>query len=290
MARRARSPLATLLLLGILIFLGWVAYRVLHRSAPVDTGDRTIPGPVTSGSRNLAMGNPSGATPNPAHADNYLLDRPQFAASYNRSKNEANWVSWRLVSADLGNVGRGDFYPDPDLPNGWYRVRPNDYTGSGYDRGHLCPSADRNSTPENNQAVFTMANIVPQTGDNNRGPWEKLESYCRTLAREDKELFIVAGGDGNLGTIGHGRIVIPAHTWKIVVVLPADTKDNDAARVDRNTRVIAVSIPNQEGIKETSWRQYRTSIAEIERATGYQFLTNVRPDVRRVLENKVDSR
>jgi hypothetical protein len=60
--------------------------------------------------------------------------------------------------------------------------RPDEVFGRDNDRGYLCPSKDRSDTPENNRAVFTMLNIFPQIGDNNRGPWEKAERFERELA------------------------------------------------------------------------------------------------------------
>jgi hypothetical protein len=59
-------------------------------------------------------------------------------------------------------VRRSKFAPDPDLPEGFFQVRPNDYRGSGFDRGHMCPSGDRTATKEDNEATFYVTNMVPQ--------------------------------------------------------------------------------------------------------------------------------
>lgn len=236
---------------------------------------------------NLGLGNPSGAVSDPARDDNYLLSRPQFAAAYSRRRGGPVWASWHLVGSDVGGVDRGEFAPDPLLPAGWYRVRPNDYSGSGYDRGHLVPSADRDATVEDNDAVFTMANIVPQTGDANRGPWEKLERYCRELARDGDELFITAGVYGDQGTLGRGRVAVPSHVWKVAVVLPRGEGD-PVRRVTKATRVIAVDVPNLRGIKDDPWRRYRTTVDAIESATGYDLLAGVPRDVQAVVESRVD--
>jgi hypothetical protein len=60
---------------------------------------------------------------------------------------------------------------------GRYRVRPTDYAGAGFDRGHLCPSADRTSSAADNSATFLMSNMIPQAPNLNRNTWENLESY-----------------------------------------------------------------------------------------------------------------
>lgn len=295
MARRTNRTFARLLtrlIVVALVALGmWLYQRYVaqnQRTGPAPSSDRQGSEPSRTGRSadlNLALGNPSRATADVSNADNYLIERPQFAESYNRSKGGPNWVSWHLVESDLGDVERGTFHPDSGLPAGWYRVKPNDYTRSGYDRGHLCPSADRDSTPENVAAVFTMINILPQAGDNNRGPWEKLESHSRTLVRRGEKLFIIAGGYGSRGTIADGKVNVPANTWKVIVALPPRAAD-DIGSIDRNTHVIAVDMPNEDGIKDNPWTQYQTTIRALERATGYDFLSNLPRNIQDALEEK----
>jgi endonuclease G len=161
-------------------------------------------------SPHLPFGNPSGAGDDP---DNRLALRSQFAASWNASKRVANWVAWRLVAQHIGDTERSQFYADHEINT----PSPKDYTNSGYDRGHLCPSKDRSDTPENNKAVFTMLNIIPQAGDNNRGPWEKRERFERDPALADREVYIIAGGTGSQASFK--GIAVPDFTWKVIVAL-----------------------------------------------------------------------
>ncbi|MBC7922296.1 MAG: DNA/RNA non-specific endonuclease [Ferruginibacter sp.] len=243
--------------------------------------------------RYLTLGNPSNATSDPGNAENYLMVKPQYALSYNRTKGIPNWVSWYVDATWLGTIDRqNDFRPDQNLPAGWPRVTPGDYTGAGFDRGHLCPSADRQNAEENNSATFLMTNIVPQSPDNNQGPWAKLEAYCRRLAEKDVELYIVAGqyGKGGTGSNGlrgdlKGKVTVPAHTWKVVVILP--TGEGDLARINPGTRVIAIDIPNGQGIKDNYWTDYLTSVDAIEKATGYDLLSTVPKATQDALEAKV---
>ena len=102
----------------------------------------------------MALGNPSGALPETSSSNNYLMQRAEYSLAYNRKLNILNWVSWHLDIADLGNTDRSQFTTDPDLPEGWYRVKPSDYTNSGYDRGHMLPSADRTASESINRSVF----------------------------------------------------------------------------------------------------------------------------------------
>ena len=68
------------------------------------------------------------------------------------------------------------------MPPDWYRVQSFDFSGSGFDRGHMTPNADRDketSIPIN-QATFLMSNMVAQAPDNNQGPWAVLRGQLRT--------------------------------------------------------------------------------------------------------------
>ncbi len=252
--------------------------------------------PLNTGNPNLRLGNPSGATPTLSTPNNYLIERLQYVLSYNRDKGIPNWVSWQLNADWLGKLPRGTFTPDESLPAGWYRVVPQDYTSSGFDRGHLVPAADRNRTPEDSAAVFLMTNILPQAPENNRGPWEQLERHCRDLAEKGHELYIIAGGAGIGGqgsrrrqtTLQHGKIAVPSVTWKIVVDLKQSKQGIKG--INMKTHVIAVIIPNQNNIGSKNWHEFSTSVRAIESLTGYNFLSEVPADIKANLESKVDEK
>ncbi len=256
----------------------------------------TINAPVTGGEDYLLLGNPSNATADVANENNYLMIKPQYALSYNRSRAIPNWVSWRLDTSWIGTAPRqDDFRPDPALPAGWYQVTDGSYSGSGFDRGHHTPSGDRTRSVPDNSATFLMTNIMPQAGGNNQGPWNDLEGYCRTLATQGKELYIIAGGTGvggvgssgsTVNTIDNGRITVPAQTWKVILVLP--NSDNDLSRIDNNTRTIAVIMPNIESIRANNWEQFITSVDQVETLTGYDFFSNVSTQIQSVIESRVD--
>lgn len=238
----------------------------------------------------MVLGNPSGATTSTSNTTNYLMQKNQYALSYNKSKAEPNWVSWHLGPADLGSAPRSDnFRADTTLPSGWYQVVTGDYTNSGYDRGHNCPSADRTDTSTNNSATFLMTNIVPQTPDNNQGPWAALEDYCRSLVAAGNQLAIISVPNGNSGsTIASGKIAVPSYMSKVIVVFPSGTSFS-ASSVTTSTRVICVDMPNTAGIRSNSWKSYRISVDQLESYTGYNFLSNVSSSVQSVIEARVDN-
>jgi endonuclease G len=246
--------------------------------------------PAGQDDSNLLLGNPSKAGKNESRDENnFLVERPQHAMSYNRSNGEANWVSWHLEKNDLGDVRRGDFLPDPLLPTSW-QIRPSDYRNSGYDRGHICPSGDRTRTKADNTATFVMSNMLPQAAALNQQVWKDLEDYERYLVREsENELYIVAGGSGSQGRIGNGKVNVPDVCWKIIVVLPRG--NNDLSRINKDTRVIAVSMPNRERqeISDSKWSQWITSVAQLEKTTGNDFLSALPGGVEKALAKQVDS-
>lgn len=244
----------------------------------------------------LALGNPSGATEDPNNADNYLMVKPYFALSFNNSKGTPNWVSWHLTYDELGSAKRLPFYPDESLPRGFNVVVPQDYTNAGFDRGHMCPHSDRDRTEEMSHATFVMTNIIPQTAAVNQKAWRQLEMYCRMLVEhENKELYIVCGpaGHGGRGKNGFktalpkGKVTVPGECWKVILVLD-HVNGEAAARIDQNTRLIAVVMPNDNTVGE-DWTEYRTSVRDVEALTGFRFFDRVPESVIGALKDVIDS-
>ena len=234
----------------------------------------------------LALGNPSNATDDVSNAANYLMVNNFYALSYNRDRMIPNWAAWRVTKADMGALERNDsFRPDSRLPAGWARATPTDYLRSGFDKGHVVPNADRDFSPDSMASTFLMTNMIPQTGDLNRGPWAKFEGYLRTLVTRDSDVYIYAGTYGENGKL-KDKITVPSNVWKVAVAVPAGA---DAAAANESTRVIAVDMPNVKGIKNADWQIYRTTPRDIETKTGYNLFSNLPQNVQDALETKVDN-
>jgi endonuclease G len=246
--------------------------------------------------RNARFGLPGPVATNPkdpkAH-ESFLISRPQYVLSYNDQKRIPNWVCWELKKSDIGNAARGAFHPDPALPRGFTKIQSRDYTGSGFDRGHMCPAKDRSATQADCDATFYLANVLPQSPNCNRLGWERLEDYCRRLTREGHVLQIVSGpaGLGGVGEKGPAKhfgknerfqVAVPAKVWKVIMVLPRED-----AKPRRNTRVIAVIMPNDQTV-DSNWAKYRVSVREVEKLTGLTFFPEVDAEVAAAIKASPD--
>ena len=243
-----------------------------------------------STSLQIQLGNPTNATSSTTNHDHFLLQCAQYAFDYSDNNGEPNWVSWDLTAGDIGSSGRsGSFFTDTRLPSTFFHVTTSNYTGSGFDRGHMCPSADRTDTVAHNNVVFFMSNILPQTADNNQGPWERFETYCRTLSQSGFEVLITSGPSTFSGRfIPSGAAAIPGYTWKVAVVVPLGS-GTAVSRITSSTRVIALKVPNIAGIRSNPWQNYLTSTNAIQTATGYTFFRTLPASVATALRAKVDS-
>jgi endonuclease G len=150
--------------------------------------------------------------------------------------------------------------------------------------------------------TYLMSNIFPQFIVNEgRDPWGGLETYLtQTLVeQQNKELYVIAGRDGQRSTFTSGGIDIsvPEHTWKVVLQLEPG---QGIADVTRDTIAFAVDIPNYSATERVSpgdpesplwsrnWRDYVVSINDLEAITGYDFLSNIPTDIQEWIEGNDD--
>ncbi|HZF67714.1 MAG TPA: DNA/RNA non-specific endonuclease [Gemmatirosa sp.] len=262
---------------------------VTARSADGFTGSWTVlttlaePSTTARYAENADFGEPTDADA----SDDFLVRRTQYTLSYNRARGGPNWVSYNLEASHFGTLDRCDcFSPDPALPADYPRIQTSDYTGGGYDRGHLVRSFDRTAGALDNATTFYTTNILPQTADNNQGPWAAAEDSLGRLARlANREVHVITGGAGSLGTVrNEGRIVIPALMWKVAIVLPRDRGLADVRTAADVDDVIAIVMPNVPGIRNVPWTTYEVSVDSVERLTGYDLLARLPDNLERQLE------
>jgi len=213
-------------------------------------------------------------------SDDLLLRRTEFTSSWSPVRGTPNWVSYNLDATHIGSQDRCDCFTfDPSLPSSLPRYTTADYTGAGtfagygIDRGHLARSFDRSTGLLDNARSFYFSNIIPQAADNNQGPWAALENFLGDEARfQNREVYVIAGVAGSKGTVkDEGKITIPAHTWKVAVLMSRDLGLSNVTSV-ADLQVIAVVMPNDPGIRNVPWQQYETTVDAVEALSGYNVL------------------
>jgi DNA/RNA endonuclease G (NUC1) len=227
-------------------------------------------------------------------SDDFIIRRAQYTTSFNKNRNTPNWVSYDLEATHIGTeIDRCDcFTQDPELPSNYAHITTANYTGAGtfagygIDRGHLARSFDRTTGTLDNATTFYFSNIIPQAADLNQGPWAILENYLGDKARfENKEVYIVAGVAGSIGTVkDSGKLVIPDKVWKVAVIMPHDRGLADVHDY-RDVEVVAVTMPNVPGVRNVDWHTYQTTIDAVEALSGYDLLSLLPDKIERAVES-----
>ncbi len=211
-----------------------------HRQAPPPVSSDVSPFPDTPSGVSLSDSAPSSVLSSghlelPALSvfDTVICNTAgRYTFSYRPSGKIARWVAYKLTRSDLsGAADRSDsFAPDPLLSvYGWHSATHSDYRGSGYDRGHLLPSADRTDSEASNRSTFLYSNMAPQLPKLNRGPWKRLEERLRAQTSDYDTLYIVVGTvlPSRPRTIGRG-VVVPELFFKAVALRRADVFESAA--------------------------------------------------------------
>ncbi|MCF0166724.1 MAG: DNA/RNA non-specific endonuclease [Bacteroidales bacterium] len=161
-----------------------------------------------------------------------------------------SWVAYRLDRSDLaGDISRSDnFVCDPGVKGP--QATTYDYKGSGYDRGHMAPAADMKWSSQAMIESFYMSNMCPQAGNLNRGDWKRLEELCRDLTERYDKIYVVCGpvGRDTLGTIGPGKVHVPAAFFKTLLVETGDRQfsaigfyfENKSATIPLSKRALSI--------------------------------------------------
>lgn len=239
----------------------------------------------------MPLGNPDGASTNTNSRTKFLINqRGEYVISYNGNTHQANWVGWSYSLADDGTQTRTDAWAVEELlPAGYLRIGTATF-GTGWDRGHMTPSADRTLNRSNNEVTFRMSNIIPQASQNNQGLWANFEDYCRGLAADGDEVVIISGPAQFTGARLNNQMSIPGSVWKIAVEIPSATSSVPAnERITTNARVIALLTPNT-SVGLGPWQSYITSVEQIEDVTGFTFFDAITNSSTAIyLKNLVDT-
>jgi len=144
--------------------------------------------------------------------------RQAYFVGYDAAAKLPKYVAYNLVPQNaLGCVLRSNaFVADQSVVNG---PTPNDYVGTGFDKGHMVPDGDLSWDQQVEYESFLMTNMSPQAGSLNRGIWKLLETSVRGWAEEHNQSYTIYVG-GIYGAqnprIGSG-VVVPHAFYKIAI-------------------------------------------------------------------------
>lgn len=212
------------------------------------------------------------STPFPLPISEVIIERGPYTLAYDGRHKQARWVYENLTADRLKGVAERksfSFLEDPLVPV-LMRATTQDYAGSGFDRGHLCPAADAKHSEAFMKETFYLSNVSPQCPEFNRGFWAKLEKRVRNLSLQYGNVHVFTGGlylpqeEGKnvkfvkYSVIGENGVAVPTHFFKVIF--------------DANRSLIeAYILPNAPISAATSLEQFYTPLFEIERAAGIEF-------------------
>lgn len=212
-----------------------------------------------------------------------IIRHTGYALSFNTATNCPNWVAWELTRKEAKARGsrNPDFYPDPQV-GGRSQVTTDDYRGSGYTRGHMCPSADMRWSQSAQHDCFYMTNMCPQRKELNADSWELLERSCRRWAEQEGSVYIVCGPvfnpDRKPRFIGRShRVQVPDGFFKVVLSL-------------RRGHEKAIGFYYANNDRFQTMESASMSVDEVERMTGYDFFYQLEDRLETRLERRQNLR
>ena len=151
-----------------------------------------------------------------------VIKHEGYTVSYNSDYKIANWVAYELTSKEATskkNERSNKFVSDPMVKGA--TAMNEDYTRSGYDRGHMAPAGDMKWSAKAMRESFYLSNICPQKPGLNRGIWKDLEEQVRLWAKENGSLLIVTGPviTDDLKRLGKNRVGIPKTFYKVICTI-----------------------------------------------------------------------
>ncbi len=205
-----------------------------------------------------------------------VLTNSGYVVGYSETLRDPLWAAYRMW--DLPSIPEPPPRPEKFTEDGRTvaRVRSEEYSGSGYDRGHLAPNfaiATRFG-PGGQEETFRMSNIIPQKHSLNAGLWKELEMRAATsYPARFQEVWVMAGPVfGPKPARLRGGVAVPEACWMVML-------DEHEGRV----RTQAFLFP-QEASADAPLERYLTSIDHIEELTGLDLFPDLPDAAEAVLE------
>lgn len=145
-----------------------------------------------------------------------------FTSSYNHSTLVPNWVAYELTAEELQGgyeTKSSSFSRDPNVKG--RQASREDYSRSGWDKGHMAPKADLRWSEKAYWESHYFTNVCPQNHEMNAGDWNSLEKSVRRWARQYGRIWVVCGpifDQQEFGTIGDARVQVPDAFFKALLI------------------------------------------------------------------------
>lgn len=207
----------------------------------------------------------------PTSTSNNVYSNDAYTFSYKESFEQAEWVAYELTKSDMPKADYKRPYFNQDKSVKTKSADWRNFKNSGYNKGHLCPAADRKSSYEMYELTFLTSNASPQLYDFNAGIWNRLEQKTRYWAERYDGIYVITGGvlEDGLKTIGTEDVAVPDYFYKIIL-----TKDR--------SNMIGFLVPHKESNKPLY--NFVVPVDDIEKVTGIDFFKNLPDDVENRLE------
>jgi len=210
----------------------------------------------------------------PTSTTGQVIHHEGYSLSYSEQHEQAEWVAYELKKEHISTTNFKRPYFEVDKSVKTKAAHWRNYKNSGYDRGHLCPAADRAYSKFAYNQTFLTSNISPQKHDFNSGIWNRLEQKVRYWASRYDGVYVVTGGvlEDGLETIGEERVAVPEQFYKVVL----DYNNG-------NPKIIAFLIPHQDS--DRPLYEFVVSVDELESLTGIDFFSELDDSV----ENRIEA-
>jgi endonuclease G len=194
-----------------------------------------------------------------------IYQRDGYVLSYNEEHEQANWVYYRININDLvcvdDSLAKRKNYLKEDKGIETGSALLDDYKKTGFDRGHLKPSASERCDQNQMDETFLMSNMSPQYPSLNRGIWKRLESNVRDSVLASDSVVVITGPILTSGLDKIGDVSIPEYFFKIIRVYK-----------NGNEYLYSYLIPNL--LDKNSYKkleQYLVDLRKIEYYSGIKF-------------------
>lgn len=208
-----------------------------------------------------------------------------YSICYREEYEQAEWAAYTLTKEKLsGTESRGNnFRSDPEIVTG--SAAPEDYRGSGFDRGHLAPAADMAYDARAMSESFFLSNMSPQNPSFNRGIWKKCEDAARKLAEEADIAYVVTGPvlekpAEDYNSIGINHVTVPEFYYKIILLF-FEEESTEEKKVYR-AETYSVIVPNEKRNEPCEF--FLSTIDQIETRTNIDFF----PALNDIFENLIE--